>query len=353
MLPLVAGEESRDIGCPVAHVWDFGGGRLRELGTVSAAGRGHSRWGFAMSWEPGESLLVAANCEITGAAATVARWTPSGVTGLAGLPPTYRYTYMEFSPDGRALWASPSAGDPGWALSDIVDLATGTIWAGQRWDTGVAVHPGGGLAATLASEAGGTCLVFARVDQGRGPAAMRLLRRAVLLDDDGYMPPVFSPDGRYLAIRGSSYGHFLHAFEFPSLRHVLARDLDPRPADMSYQELVDWFGAWARHNIAFGARPGVLWAGTPAGALIETDLDSGQAATHHVPGGSPVTALAAAADGDLIVATGAGELALVSVTAGHRTAPPPDALEAQAAAFLAGTSVVPDDRELWSHVVTG
>jgi hypothetical protein len=65
----------------------------------------------------------------------------------------------------------------------------------------------------------------------------------------------------------------------------------------------------------------VLWAGTPTGALIETDLNSGQAATHYVLGGSPVTALSATAGGDLIVATGEGDVALVSETAGHRTAP--------------------------------
>jgi hypothetical protein len=84
------------------------------------------------------------------------------------------------------------------------------------------------------------------------------------------------------------HGHSLDAFEFPSLRHVLAADLDPGRADMSHEELVGWFGAWPRHSIAFGARPGVLWAGTPAGALIETDLDSGQAATQHVLGGTSV-----------------------------------------------------------------
>jgi hypothetical protein len=38
-----------------------------------------------MSWEPGGSLLLAANYDITGAAGTVARWTPAGVTGLDGV----------------------------------------------------------------------------------------------------------------------------------------------------------------------------------------------------------------------------------------------------------------------------
>ena len=232
-----------------------------------------------------------------------------------------------------------------------MDLASGTIRAGQRWDTGVAVHPAGGLVATLASEAGATHVVFARVEQGRAPAAMRLLSRALILDADGYMPPVFSPDGRHLAIRGNSYGHSLDVFEFPSLRRVLATDLDPGRADMTHEERMDWWGAWSRHNIAFGAQPGTLWAGTPAGTLTETDLDSGQAASHDVLDGSPVTALAATAGGDLVVATGGGDLALVSVTAGQLTAPAPDALQAQAAAFLASTSAVPDDRDLHAHLL--
>jgi hypothetical protein len=96
-----------------------------------------------------------------------------------------------------------------------------------------------------------------------------------LLRGGGFAPP-FSFELRN-AILGNSYGHSLDVFEFPSLRRVLATDLDPRRADMSHEELADGFGAWPRHNIAFGARTAVLWAGTPAGALIETGLDSGQA----------------------------------------------------------------------------
>jgi hypothetical protein len=276
---------------------------------------------------------------------------PGGITGAGGLPPTARYRHLAFSPDGRALWASPSRDDPGWALSDIMDLASGTIWAGQRWDTGVAVHPGGGLVATLASEELATHVVFARVDQGRAPAAMRLLRRALILDHDGHATPVFSPDGRHLAIRGNSRGHSLAVFEFPSLRCVLATDLEPRPAGMSRDEQWDWFCSWSRRNIAFGTQPGVLWSGTPTGTLVETDLDSRQTASYDVLDRSSVTGLAATASGGLIVATGGGDLALVSVTAGHPTPPAPDALRDPAVAFLASTSVVPDDRDLYAHLI--
>jgi hypothetical protein len=349
-LPLVAGVE---YDRPEVHVWDCGGGELRELGTVGpAAGEGIPRRTLGLAWEAGESLLVAGWERIRGTAGPVARWTPAGVRGLDGLAPTTRYDDMAFSPDGRALWASPSRDDPGWALSDVVDLDSGVIWAGQRWDTGVAVHPGGGLVATLASEAGGTHVVFARVDQDRAPAAMRLLCRALILDHDGYATPVFSPDGRHLAIRGNSYGHSLDVFEFPSLRRVLGTALgEPRPEDMSREEQWDWFCAWPRRNIAFGALPGMLWAGTPAGILTETDLDSHQTASHDVLGGSPLTGLAVTAGCDLILATRGGDLALVSVPAGHQAAPAPDALQGQVAAFLASTSVVPDDRDLCAHLV--
>ena len=100
---------------------------LRETGTVFAAGGGFAWWRLALAWEPGESLLVAA-CEGIRDAGTVARRAPAGVAGLGGLPPPAGHYSLAVSPDGRVLWAPRSAGDPGWALSDVVDLATGTVW---------------------------------------------------------------------------------------------------------------------------------------------------------------------------------------------------------------------------------
>ena len=44
-------------------------------------------------------------------------------------------------------------------------------------------------------------------------------------------------------------------------------------------------------------------------------------------------------------------LSVQSETAGHRTAPTLDALPALAAAFLAGTSVIPDDGDHYAHLV--
>lgn len=336
----------------MAHVWDASGGTLREVGTVSADGGERSWQGLAMSWEAGESLLVAASEEISGTASTVARWTSAGIAGLDGLPPTAGYHSLAFSPDCRTLWAAPSQDDPGWTLSDAVDLASGIIRTGPGWDTGIAGHPDGGLVAALDSEAGATHVVFARVDEGRAPAGMRPLRRALILDADGYAAPAFSPDGRYLAIRGSSYGHCLTVFEFPSLRRVLAAALgEPRWEGTSRQERMDWFRAWSWHNIAFGGRPGVLWTGTPAGILIETDLENHESVSHDVLAGSPVTGLAATADGDLIAATGGSELAFVSVTAGHPAPPAPDVPRSRTAEFLASTSVVPDLHAPWLHFV--
>ena len=64
------------------------------------------------------------------------------------------------------------------------------------------MHPAGGSAATLSSEQGATHGLFARIDEETDPGEMRILRRALILDADGYETPIFSSDGRRLAIRG-------------------------------------------------------------------------------------------------------------------------------------------------------
>jgi hypothetical protein len=125
------------------------------------------------------------------------RWTPAGLSRLEGLPPAAAYRSVAFSPDGHTLWASPSSGDEGsaWESSDTLDLASGTVGVGPRWDTGIAAHPAGELVAALCSDQGATLGLFARVDQDSRPAAMRVLRRALILDADGYQTPVFSRTG--------------------------------------------------------------------------------------------------------------------------------------------------------------
>src|ERR1039458_1106457 len=81
--------------------------------------------------------------------------------------------------------------------------------------------------------------------------------------------------GRHIAIRGNSYDNSLEVFEFPSLDRILAVTLgEPNPGYPYPRQWLEQMRAWSRHNIAFGLQPGVLWVGTPAGTLVEVDLDN-------------------------------------------------------------------------------
>jgi len=249
-LPLIAGLDSER---PAVHVWDCGAGQLDELGTAGAdspadgdaVGWERRQQTPAAAWHPDQPLLVVAS------RGAVVRWTPAGLTELSGLPPAAAYRSLAFSPDGQTLWASPSSSDAetAWESSDCVDLASGTIRAGPRWDTEIATHPAGGLVTTLCSDQNATLGVFARVDQDSTPAAI--------------------------------------------------------------------------------------------------------VAGHDVLAGSPVTALGATAAGDLAVASGGGDLALVSVPASSPTAHAVcgDTSRAMITAFLDATSEVPGDGDLETHLV--
>jgi hypothetical protein len=207
---------------------------------------------------------------------------------------------------------------------------------------------------TFQSDQGATLGLFARVDQDTTPAVMRVLRRALILDCDGYQTPVFSADGRHLAIRGSAYGNSVEVFEFPSLTRVLAATLgEPSPGYPYPDEWLEQMRAWSRHNLAFAAAPGVLWVGTPAGILVEVDVDGKRAVEHDVLAGSPVTALCANAAGDLVVAAGTGELVLMSVQADPAEHRPGEtrAPNELVAAFLDSASEAPDDSNLDEHLV--
>lgn len=208
--------------------------------------------------------------------------------------------------------------------------------------------------ATLCSDQGATFVLFARADHESVPMTMRVLRRALVLDADGYETPIFSPDGRHIAIRGNAYDNSLEVFEFPSLRRVLATTLgEPSPGYPYPQEWLDQMRAWSRQNIAFGARPDALWVGTPAGTLVELGTGGEYAVAHDVLAGSPVTALAATATGELLAAGGGGELVLLSVGGDSAKARTTDGDETRAtvAAFLDATSEVPDDGDPESHLV--
>jgi hypothetical protein len=378
-LPLVAGLAAER---PAVHVWDCGEGKPRELGATGTAavpyGDGDRRWhlpralvvaddrrgrGPVVAWHPEQPLLIAATGGIEG---QVVRWTPDGgFRTEERIQPVSPWQAMAFSPDGQALWVGPSTVG-GRYVSEVIDLASGAVTDGAGWDTGIALHPGGGLAATMYSDQAATHVLFARLDEHEGAAVtMRIQRRALILDADGYQTPVFSTDGRYLAIRGNSYENSLDVFAFPSLTRVLGMTLGPRHVRGGFTPAEDReYRAWSRHNIAFGAAPGVLWIATPDGILVEADLDSGRAARHDVLGGVPVTALCATPAGDLVTATADGTLVLVPVL----STPAPDdrqlalfSLPAPApapavpglppsrelvAGFLAATGDVPGDGDL-------
>ena len=366
-LPLVAVLDSQR---PAVHVWDCGGAELRELGTIGGDsptyGDGHP-WAArnpeiaidwdrrdrapSVAWHPDQPLLLVAS------EGRVARWTPDGVSEMDGIATGAAYREIAFSPDGQALWASPSpeAKETPWEpCSDAIDLASGAVTSGRGWDTGIAAHPGGGLVATLRSDQGATLVIFARAGQAGAPPTMRVLRRAIILDADGYKTPVFSADGRRFAIRGNAYENSLEVFEFPSLDRAFALTLgEPNPGHPAPPQWREDYRAWSRQNIAFGTQPGVLWVGTPTGSLVELDLDNEHAVAHNVLAGSAVTALCATAAGGLLVATGAGDLALISVVADSVPSRPADARTAQdlVAAFLDASPEVPADGDLENLLV--
>ncbi|GLW44854.1 hypothetical protein Stsp02_05160 [Streptomyces sp. NBRC 14336] len=342
-LPLVAGLDSVR---PGVRVWECAGGRLREVGET---GVGSEPYGGAFGWErllrtpvpawhPERAELVVS------AEGKVVRWTPAGVEDAVRVPDGARYRNLAFAPDGRTLWGSPSTRAE--ERCDVIDPGTGAVTVGPWWDTGVAAHPGGGLLLTLSSDQGATHGLFTRAT-GPGP---RLLHRAVILDCDGYETPLFSPDGRHFAVRGNAYGNSVDVFAFPSLERVLSTPLgEPSPGYPYPPEWLESMRAWSRHNLAFGADPGLLWVGTPRGTLVALDVETREAEEHPLLDGSRVTALATTATGEFVVAGSGGELALLSVPAG-RTAEPGTAKTA-VTAFLDSTHDIPVDDDLEEHLL--
>ncbi|MFY1615414.1 hypothetical protein [Micromonospora sp. WMMD736] len=312
-LPLVA---AWDADRPAIRIWEHGDGHLRECAAVGVGSTGYAQdVGYdrlkrtpSAAWHPDDPLLAVADTE------SLVAWTPSGTSPVHGVTRTEYQREVAFSPDGRTLWLSPAEGQDGWEHSVALEFASATTVRGPRWDTGVVAHPAGGLVCTLQSDQGATLVLFAA---DTGPV-LRPLRRALVLDCDGYEAPIFSSDGRHFAVRGNAYDNSLEVFEFPSLRRVLRVTLgEPSPGYPYPQEWLDAMNAWSRHNVAFGRSPRTLWVGTPEGAVIELDIDGARVSEHEVLPGVAVTALAATASGELVVA-GTDELLLLSVgTAGQ------------------------------------
>lgn len=334
-LPLVAGW---DADRPAIGIWEYATGQVRELGTVGAdsaaygdaIGYGRFKRTPSAAWHPVDPRLVVAD------GSSVVCWSHSGISAIDGVPPTEYHRNVAFSPDGRTLWLSPAGGDDGWQSSITLEVASGTTATGPRWDTGVVAHPGGGLVATLQSDQGATLVRFS---PDTGPV-LQPVRRALILDCDGYQTPVFSPDGRNFALRGNAYDNSLAVFEFPSLHRVLGLTLgEPNPGYPYPQDWLDGMRAWPRHNAVFGPLPGVVWVGTPQGAVVELGIDGKHLTEHEILPGSAVTALTATITGELVVAGRDGVLLLLSVG----RASPIKASRTMVTEFLAGTSEAPVD----------
>ncbi|ATY14854.1 WD40 repeat domain-containing protein [Amycolatopsis sp. AA4] len=318
-LPLVAGID-RDR--PAVHLY-YAERVLREIGAVGADSPEYGkfdRWPV-IAWHPERPELV-----VSVGGETV-RWTRNGTSAL-DVAVSFD---VAFSPDGRSLWTSPTPPEL-YDRSDVIDLDTGAVTPAPVWDGGIAAHPAGGLIATLQSDQGASFVLFSRPGD-----RLRFLDLALILESNCWGLPVFSSDGRYLAIRGNTYEHQVLVFEFPSLRRVRKISLDS-PKRLKRN------ASWSWDNVAFGARPGALWIGTPSGTLLEFDVER-ERTTKHKLLRSAVTSLAATSSGDLVVA-GDAELALVPVTASHTVADPVTVAE-----FLARTKEIPDEGLTEDHVV--
>ncbi|MBC9716919.1 hypothetical protein H9Y04_30740 [Streptomyces sp. TRM66268-LWL] len=353
-LPLAACLDSTR---PAVHVWECAEGQVNELASVGAESAPYDAPGWdrlertpVVAWHPHDPLLVVVT------EGQIIRWTPDGLSAADGFPPGAAYQNLAFSPDGSTVWASPSSDpeDTPWETSDAIALASGHVAKGRWWDTAAVEHPAGGLVTAYSSDQGATLVLFAPVAGGPAPTPMRFLRRALILDADGYEAPLFSPDGRHFAIRGNAYDQSLDIFAFPSLRRVLSTTLgEPSPGHPYPDEWLEQNRAWSRHNIAFGGQPDVLWIGTPAGALIALDLAEQRATEYDgVLSGSGVTALATTSGGHLLAATADGGLALLFLRDATRR-PAPDAAEQRAAvrSFLDSSSEVPGDGDLEAHLL--
>ncbi|MEU4220022.1 hypothetical protein [Actinoplanes sp. NPDC026623] len=354
-MPLVAGLDSAR---PAVHVWEAGPGGLQEVGVIDgdAAAYPPDEWkrdGLvpSLTWHPHEPSLVVAG------PAGLRRWTPGGAASVvAGAPSNARCQEVAFSPDGRTLWASPAStldDDEAWQYSDALDLDTGALLVGPHWDTGVAEHPGGGVVVTLSSDQARTDLLFARPGGGV-PATMRVLRDAIVLDADCYELPVFSDDGRYLAVRGNAYVETLDVFEFPTMRKVLHTSLgEPYPGYPYPPAWLEEQARWSRHTVAFAPRTGVLLVGTSRGAILELDVEEGRVSEHDVAA-APISALAVTSTGRLVVADRSGQLAVIDVpgNAGRDTRQvTAAAARARAEEFLAATAELPDGADLETSLI--
>jgi hypothetical protein len=181
---------------------------------------------------------------------------------------------------------------------------------------------------------------------------MHLYRHAIILDVDFYEAPIFSPDGRFLAIRGNAYVHSLDVFEFPALRKILHTELgDPYPGYPYPPEWLEEQDTWSRHNMAF-TRSGMLLIGTPKGTVISIDLD-GEQATEHAVADAAIGALAVLSTGHLVISDRTGKVTVMATpeSTSPRVVTSETTAQDRVGAFLATTTELPDDADLDTDLV--
>jgi hypothetical protein len=357
-LPLVAGLA---IDRPAVSVWSYeAGGGARLLATVGDDERRYDdyplweRFGLtpSLSWHPDHPRLAIAGHH------ALLEWSPDALHAIHRGTDGARY--VAYSPDGDALWASPAFGgiaslsqsDDGpadWDHSVVIDLESDERRLAPPWDTGVAVHPGSDVVATLQSDQGATSILFARTMRDDRPARFAFLNRALILDADGYEPPVFSRNGQYLAVRGNAYENTLQVFEFPSLDLVLATTLgEGYPGHPVSDEWAEQYQSWSRHNIAFSPAMGALLVGTPDGAVLEIDLANLEARRREIVPGERITTMTATQAGQLLACTEQGDLLLLGRPSAVTNDPTP---QARVETFLKTALAVDGDRDLNSQLV--
>ena len=366
-LPLAA---TLDADRPVVQVWQLTGDGLVQVGAIGSetASYPQAAWTRAQmtpepAWHPTDALLVVAGAQ------GLLKWTADGVASVPGVVEDAGYRDVAFSPDGTTLWLSPAAlaadvdddpdpddDEPRWASSDAMHLtpdapgqpagAPGRTTAppvsrGMRWDTAVTASRDGSMLVTLQSDQGATSGVFASpIASDVGPTALQPRNRVLLLDADGYGPPLLSTSGRYLAFRGNAYEASVQVFELPTLR--LARGIHlsrPNPGWPYPQDWIDELHTWAYHNVTF--LDDTLLIGTPTGTVVSIDVDTGSASEHELAPGTRITAVAATADRRLLVATDGGDILTCTVRSAPKGA---SARPDPVADFLAATHPVAADR---------
>jgi WD40 repeat protein len=249
-------------------------------------------------------------------------------------PPSY--FYAAFSPLGRSLWASPSSD----GVEFRSDWFTPEETAGEHfsyWDTEMVAHPEGVLVATFESEQMGTLLRFASVQPGLFGDVLQPLRRALMMDVDGYEGLSFSPRGERFLFRGNAYDNACYLYDFPSLRVRCVLFFEGRK-ELEKKLPVSWQRRrWSFFESADFAPDGSsVLVGLSSGRLIDFELASQMVRSNVLLLDHPICSLRVRhGDGLLAVSDFTGLLQIHQL--GHKPLPPINS-RSLSREFLAHTS---------------